>query len=64
MSRARIRSKIDVQKIEELKVEELKKIANLYYVKELSELDIAFELDVSEKTIYRRIKEIKTKLKP
>lgn len=61
MCRARIRSKIDVQKINEIQCEELKQIAILYFIKEYSQLDIAYELNLSEKTIYNRIKEIRTR---
>lgn len=61
MCRARIRSKIEVQKIDEIKCDELRQIAYLYYIKEYSQLDIAFQMNLSEKTIYRRLKEIRTR---
>lgn len=64
MSRARIRKYKDINKdklkeiISNIEIEELKEIAELYYVKECSELDISFELDYSERTIRYRISEI------
>lgn len=67
MSRARIRNKNLKNKnkkeiinlIEErIYVDELKQIAMLYYVKEFSQLDISFETDKCEKSIYNYIKEI------
>jgi hypothetical protein len=67
MSRARIRNKNLKNKnkkeiinlIEErIYVDELKQIAMLYYVKEFSQLDISFEINKCEKSIYNYIKEI------
>ena len=67
MSRARIRNKElkntnkkdMINMIEDkIYVEELKQIATLYYVRELSQLDISFELNKCEKSIYNSIKEI------
>lgn len=63
MSRARIRKynyyKDIKQKIEYIDDIELKKIAIMYFIEHRSQLDISFELELSDKTIYRRIKEIK-----
>lgn len=63
MSRARIRKynyyKDIKQKIEYIDDIELKKIAYMYFIEHRSQLDISFELELSDKTIYRRIKEIK-----
>lgn len=67
MSRARIRNKelknmnkTDlIKKIEErIYAKELKEIANLYYINECSQLDISFELNKCEKSIYNSLKEI------
>ena len=43
---------------EKIYVEELKDIATLYYIKEFSQLDISFELNKCEKSIYNYLKEI------
>lgn len=65
MTRARLRNYKDIEKnrlkeiIECIDIEELKRIADLYYIKEYSQLDICFELDCHERTIQRKIKEIK-----
>jgi hypothetical protein len=67
MSRARIRNKelkykdkkYIINLIEDkIYVDELKQIATLYYVREYSQLDISFELDKCEKSIYNSLKEI------
>lgn len=61
MSRARSKiycSKEIIDKIEDI---ELHKIAYMYYIQRMSMLDIAFEMNYSEKTIQRRIKEIRTR---
>ena len=67
MCRARIRNKElknmkkqDLIKMieEKIYVEELKDIATLYYIKEFSQLDISFELNKCEKSIYNALKEI------
>ena len=66
MCRARIRNKElknmkkqDLIKMieEKIYVEELKDIATLYYIKEFSQLDISFELNKCEKSIYNALKE-------
>lgn len=68
MSRARFRNKElkNINKQELIKmieskiyISELKEIATLYYVQEHSQIDISFELNKSEKTIFNSIKEIK-----
>ena len=68
MSRARFRNKElkGINKEELIKmieskiyISELKEIATLYYVQEHSQIDISFELNKSEKTIFNSIKEIK-----
>lgn len=65
MSRARIRKynyyKDIKQKIEYIDDIELKKIAIMYFIERQSQIDIAFCLNYSEKTIQRRIKEIRTR---
>ena len=67
MCRARIRNKelkhMDksalINRIEnKIYVQELKDIAMLYYIKEYSQLDISFELEKCEKSIYNSLKEI------
>lgn len=67
MTRARIRNKQlknkDKKELinlieEKIYVDELKEIAILYYVREFSQLDISFELNKCEKSIYNNIKEI------
>lgn len=67
MSRARLRNKElkSINKEELIKmieskihISELKEIATLYYVKEHSQIDISFELNKSERTIFSSIKEI------
>jgi hypothetical protein len=67
MCRARIRNKelknmkkIDLINMIENKiyVPELKNIATLYYINEYSQLDISFELNKCEKSIYNSLKEI------
>lgn len=64
MTRARIKNYKNVDKnklkviISNIDTEELKEIANLYYIKEYSQLDISFELNCCEKTIQRKIKEV------
>ena len=56
--RARIKEQITEEQINQIKDIELHNIGYKYFVEHRSQLDIAFELDVSEKTINRRIKEI------
>ena len=67
MTRARIRNKTlkkmnkqeIIERIESrIYVQELKDIANMYFVKEYSQLDISFEMDKCEKSICVYIKEI------
>lgn len=67
MSRARFRNKElkNINKQELIKmieskiyISELKEIATLYYVQEHSQIDISFELNKSERTIFSSIKEI------
>lgn len=60
--RARIKGNITEEQINTIKDIELHKIGYMYFVEHKSQLDIAFELNYSEKTINRRIKEIKTRL--
>lgn len=67
MSRARFRNK-ELKKINKqelikmieskIYISELKEIATLYYVQEHSQIDISFELNKSERTIFSSIKEI------
>lgn len=59
--RARIKYEISEELINKIKDVELKEIGYKYYIEHKSMLDIAFELNVCEKTIQRRIKEIRTK---
>ena len=56
--RARIKVILSEEQIDNIKDIELKKIAYMYFIERQSELDIAFTLNYSEKTIQRRIKEI------
>lgn len=67
MCRARIRNKelknMNKQELiekinQKIYVEELKNIAILYYINEYSQLDISFELNKCEKSIYNSLKEI------
>jgi len=67
MCRARIRNKelknMNKQELiekinQKIYVEELKNIAMLYYINEFSQLDISFELNKCEKSIYNYLKEI------
>ena len=61
MSRARIRKYINEEVINQIKDIKLGKIGYMYFIEHKSMLDISFELDVCEKTIQRRIKEIRTR---
>lgn len=60
MSRARIKKYINEEVINQIKDKELREIGYMYFVEHISQIDIAFNLNYSEKTIQRRIKEIKT----
>lgn len=69
MTRARIRNKmlkvLDKKELiniinNKIYVEELKEIAFLYFIKEYSQIDISFELNKCEKSIYNLIKEIES----
>ena len=59
--RARIREEIKEEVINSIKDVELHNIGYKYFIEHRSMLDIAFELNYSESTIKRRIKEIRTK---
>lgn len=59
--RARIREEIKEEVINSIKDIELHNIGYKYFIEHRSMLDIAFELNYSESTIKRRIKEIRTK---
>lgn len=63
MSRARIKKYCSKEIIESIEDEELRKIAYMYYIQHISMIDISFILNYSERTIQRRIKEIKTRIK-
>lgn len=57
--RARIKEFYSEEQINKIKDVELHRIAYMYYIERICELEIAFELDLSEKTIQRRMKEIR-----
>lgn len=59
--RARVRTIISEEQINRIKDKELREIGYMYFIEHISQLDIAFTLNYSEKTINRRIKEIKTR---
>lgn len=65
MCRARLRdvSNYDLQKINDIKDKELKRIAEMYFIEHMGQIDIAFELNYSEDTIYLRVREIKEMIK-
>lgn len=56
--RARIKVILSEEQINQIKDIELHKIGYMYFIERQSQLDIAFALNYSEKTINRRIKEI------
>lgn len=56
--RARPKKRVTKEQINSIDDIELKQIGFKYFIQKMCELDIAFELNLSEKTISRRIKEI------